>query len=149
VPPASPDRTPSWRDWFGRFFGPDDRAARYETRGLKLLREWLSAAQLAQFNADGHFDVIGGHSGKTYRIQYGAWMNVHEIDPGGNPLVCWCFIPSGHLVPGDVMLAQKIALETNEIAALAVANRFSPRMLRLNCASPGTPRPDAGEGPVR
>jgi hypothetical protein len=47
------------------------------------------------------------------------------------------------------MLAQKIALETNEIAALAVANRFSPRMLRLNCASPGTPRPDAGEGPVR
>jgi hypothetical protein len=23
----------------------------------------------------------------------------------------WCFVPSGHLVAGDVMLAQKIALE--------------------------------------
>jgi hypothetical protein len=37
----------------------------------------------------------------------------------------WCFVPRGQLVPGDVMLAQKIALETNETAALAVANRFS------------------------
>jgi hypothetical protein len=30
----------------------------------------------------------------------------------------------GALVAGDVMLAQKIALETNERAALAIANRF-------------------------
>ena len=37
------------------------------------------------------------------------------------------FMPLGQLVAGDVMLAQKIALETNESAALAVANRFLPR----------------------
>ena len=36
------------------------------------------------------------------------------------------FVPVGYLVAGDVMLAQKIALETNELSALAVANRFSP-----------------------
>ena len=36
----------------------------------------------------------------------------------------WCFVPNRHLVPGDVMLAQKIALETNERGALAVANKF-------------------------
>jgi len=36
-------------------------------------------------------------------------------------------VPLGELVSGDVMLAQKIALETNENAALAVANRFLPR----------------------
>jgi hypothetical protein len=36
------------------------------------------------------------------------------------------FVPMGDLVPGDVMLAQKIALETNERAALAVANKFPP-----------------------
>jgi hypothetical protein len=35
----------------------------------------------------------------------------------------WCFVPEGNLVAGDVMLAQKIALETNERAALAVAYR--------------------------
>jgi hypothetical protein len=33
-------------------------------------------------------------------------------------------------VPGDVMLAQKIALETDELAALAVANRFAPQPQR-------------------
>ena len=36
----------------------------------------------------------------------------------------WCFVPLGYLVPGDVMLAQKIALETDEVAAVSVANRF-------------------------
>jgi len=38
----------------------------------------------------------------------------------------WCFVPSGFLVPGDVMLAQKIALETDERGALGLANRFPP-----------------------
>jgi hypothetical protein len=32
-----------------------------------------------------------------------------------------------HLVAGDVMLAQKIALETDERGALAAANNFRPR----------------------
>ena len=49
-----------------------------------------------------------------------------EMDEAGNPKMGWCFVPNGYLVPGDVMLAQKIALETDELAALAVANRFSP-----------------------
>ena len=39
----------------------------------------------------------------------------------------YCFIPEGNLVPGDVMLAQKIALEDDELAALELANRFPPR----------------------
>jgi hypothetical protein len=52
--------------------------------------------------------------------------NVEELDKLGNPIVRYCFIPKGDLVPGDVMLAQKIALETNELAALAVANRLTP-----------------------
>jgi hypothetical protein len=34
-------------------------------------------------------------------------------------------------VPGDVMLAQKIALETEELAALEVANRFPPYARRV------------------
>ena len=54
-------------------------------------------------------------------------MNVHEIDAAGHPLICWCFFPDDyHLARGDVMLAQKIALETDELAALAVANKFPP-----------------------
>jgi len=35
-------------------------------------------------------------------------------------------VPEGCLVPGDVMLAQKIALETFESRALSVAIKFVP-----------------------
>jgi hypothetical protein len=36
-------------------------------------------------------------------------------------------VPSESLVAGDVMLAEKIALETDERVALATANNFTPR----------------------
>lgn len=98
-----------------------------EARGLKLLREWLSPGQLAQFNARGYFDVIGCDSGKRYRIHYGSSMNVEELDDFGRPRICYCFVTDATLAPGDVMLAQKIALETGECAALAVANKFTPK----------------------
>jgi hypothetical protein len=98
-----------------------------EARGLKLLREWLSPQQLAQFNTGCHFDVVGCHTGKVYRIHYGVSANIDELDDSGRPQVRYCFIPEPTLVPGDVMLAQKIALETDERGALAVANRFKPR----------------------
>jgi hypothetical protein len=107
------------RDWF-------EGKNTAETRGLRLLREWLSPQQLAQYHAKGYFDAVGCDSGKRYRIHYGTSMNVHEIDNDGWARVGWCFVPNTCLVAGDVMLAQKIALETNELDALAVAKQFSP-----------------------
>jgi hypothetical protein len=101
-----------------------------EARGIKLLREWLTPEQRAQFDAKRYFDVIGCDSGKRYRIHYGSSTNVHQIDIEGRSIDGWCFVPSGHLVPGDVMLAQKIALETNEFRALDVANRFPVQVPR-------------------
>jgi hypothetical protein len=95
-----------------------------EARGITLLRQWLSPQQQAQFDASKYFDVIGCDSGRRYRIRHGTETNVHELDDAGRPVMGWCFVPSGHLVAGDVMLAQKIALETNERAVLSVANRF-------------------------
>jgi len=100
------------------------RFATREARGLQLLREWLSPEQRAEFDAKKYFDVIGCDSGKRYRIHYGAMTNVHEIGDDGLPLMGWCFLPEGSLVAGDVMLAQKIALERYEYGALAVANKF-------------------------
>ena len=61
-----------------------------------------------------------------YRIQYGTSMNVYELDDTGRLKMGWCFVPQGCLVAGDVMLAQKIALETFESRALLVARRFAP-----------------------
>src|SRR5712664_2446419 len=109
------------------FMSEDARRARYgerEARGLKLLKEWLTSEQLALYETKSYFEVTGCHSGKRYRITHASSMNIHELDDTGRPLVGWCFRPQGYLVAGDVMLAQQIALETDERGALAVANRF-------------------------
>jgi hypothetical protein len=107
-------------------FVPDFRYGYFEreARGLNLLKEWLSPEQFAQYDANSYFEVTGCQSGKRYRISHGISMNVYELDGAGRPSVGWCFTPKGYLVAGDVMLAQKIALETDERGALAVANKF-------------------------
>ena len=97
-----------------------------DARGLRLMRRWLSPHQRAEFDDKGTFEVVGCDSGKRYRIYRGTAQNVFEIDDAGWLIVGLCFMPFGELVAGDVMLAQKIALETNENGALAVANRFLP-----------------------
>jgi hypothetical protein len=113
-------RSRALRRFYGTICGKDTA----EARGRRLLRRWLSAEQRAQFDALGFFDVVGCNTGKRYRIHYGQSANIREIDEAGNPKMGWCFVPKGYLVAGDVMLAQKIALETDELAALAVANRL-------------------------
>ncbi|NWG25677.1 MAG: hypothetical protein HXY30_14895 [Pseudorhodoplanes sp.] len=98
--------------------------AEAEHRGLALLREWLTPEQRAQYDAHRWFEVRGSHSGKTYRIRHGEVQNVFALDGEGREAQGWCFGPAGGLVAGDVMLAQKLALETDEKDALAVANQF-------------------------
>jgi hypothetical protein len=98
-----------------------------EARGLRLLQDWLSPAQREQLDNSGYFEVVGCASGNRYRI-YNVKLapNVYQIDGVGRLKEGVCFLPAVPLVTGDVMLAQKIALETDEHRALAVANRFSP-----------------------
>ncbi len=116
-------RTSALRELYRRFSHADTR----EARGLRLLRGWLSAEQRVQLEAHGWFEVVGCDSGKRYRILRGRNTNVYELDELGHPRRGWCFAPLGYLAVGDVMLAQKIALETSEYAVLGIANRFQPR----------------------
>ncbi|MET4323515.1 MULTISPECIES: hypothetical protein [unclassified Bradyrhizobium] len=102
-----------------------------EARARRLLRDWLSPEQRAQFDAEGYFEVTGSHTGRRYRIYQASVSNVLEVDEQGQPKIGWCFVPERPLVAGDIMLAQKIALETDELAVLAVANRFYPNPIRL------------------
>jgi len=103
-------------------FGTADRLEASE-KAARLLKETLSPAQCLQYEADWCFHVAGGESGKRYRIRYGRSMNIDELDEGGRRVRGWCFIPEGDLVPAEVMLAQKLALELFESEALRVANR--------------------------
>ena len=123
---ADPQRR---RSLFARFFGlgrnhfdPDESKA--AKRGAKLLEENLTAGQRQQYTKYRHFDVIGGKTGKRYRIHHGASMNIDQLDKNGKRVCGWCFFPRGGLVAGDVMLAQKFALELFEMEALQVANRL-------------------------
>ena len=88
---------------------------------MRLLRQWLSPPQRAQFAEKGYFEVVGGDTGKRYRIYAGAATNVCEVDENGRPTLGLCFLPMGNLPIGDVMLSQKIALESSESRALRVA----------------------------
>jgi hypothetical protein len=108
-------------------FRERSRARAAEEKALALLKQWLSPAQLTQYQKYGHFEVMGCHSGKRYRIRGSQQMNVDELDEHGARTVALCFGPEGDLPIGDVMLAQKIALENDELAALAVANRGNPQ----------------------
>jgi hypothetical protein len=70
-----------------------------------------------------HFYVVGSDTGARYRIRNGTAMNVEELDSSGKTIAQLCFAPQGQLVVGDVLLAQKIALETMERKAGHVARR--------------------------
>lgn len=114
------------REFYSNHFGENTR----EARSLRLLRDWLSPHQSEQFDAKGYFDVMGCDTGTRYRIYYDDAMNVHELDDSDRLRTGWCFVPYGSLVAGDVVLAQKIALETFENGALSIAKRFVPRTHR-------------------
>jgi hypothetical protein len=90
----------------------------------QLLLENLSSRQRDQFRKYGHFEVIGGTTGKRYRLTSDFRMNVEELDRNGRRTCLLCFLPGTWLPLGDVLLAQKLALELFEAEALEVANKI-------------------------
>jgi hypothetical protein len=88
------------------------------------LQENLSPSQREQHGRFGYFDVVGGNTGKLYRIKYGFQLNVALLDHRGRTRAVLCFAPDGNLPAGDVMLAQKLALELFETDTLKIANKF-------------------------
>jgi hypothetical protein len=100
-----------------------------QARGGQLLKENLSPAQRDQYEEGGYIEVVGGQTGKRYRIHLGRMMNVELLDSKGKPVATLCFMPRGRLADGDIMLAQKLALELFEADALKVANKV-PTELR-------------------
>jgi hypothetical protein len=98
---------------------PDDPAV----RSLTLLYFNQTPAQRAQCIERRCFEVIGGDTGTRYRLGPDLGPTVQELDGSGRVVASLGFYPSGFLPPGDVMLAQKIALELFERDVLAIACR--------------------------
>jgi hypothetical protein len=112
-----------------------------QEQGLRLLTENLTAPQLEQYEIGQYFDVTGGTTGKRNRVHRGRSMNIEQFDDSGRRVCGWCFFPKGRLVTGDIMLAQKVALELYELEALQVAHKIDTARLGLDTgclAAPAT-----------
>ena len=105
--------------------GRRGRPAPPERRGFDLLTANLTAKQRRQYAFHRCFDVIGGQSGKRYRLWHCFQQNVEELDARGPRKRIWCFHPRETLVLGDVLLAQKTALELFEANAISIAYGYS------------------------
>jgi hypothetical protein len=99
------------------------RRSEAERRAITLLKQWLSPEQRIQYEQNSCFEVAGSHTGKRYRIRSGRQVNIDELNAHGTRVAVLCFLPEGPLPVGDVMLAQKIALENDEPTALRAAIR--------------------------
>ena len=94
-------------------------------RAEKLLRENLSAAQLAELVADNHFTLRTlqpDGSQRIYRIKRGRSRNIQEINEAGAVLRRLCAHPVEDVPDADTMLAQKLWLEADEEAFRRIAN---------------------------
>ncbi len=104
------------------------RQLKANERSIELLRSWLTPQQLADFDARQRFVVRGSETGERYLITSAAQpYNVVQLDDRDKGILRLCFQPGGDVrTVGDIMLAQKIMLETDELEARAISNRQTP-----------------------
>ena len=115
--------------WHRRLELLDDKS---DQRAVQLLKQNLTSAQRQQYESRRYFEVMGGATGRRYRIHLGLQYNVEELNAAGRRVRLLCFMPEGRLSMGDNMLAQKIALELFELDALKIAGKTPPTHGFLN-----------------
>lgn len=91
-------------------------------RARRLLRALLTAPQRASLDSCGWFEVRGSRGGR-YRIEQGSTANVLELDAAGRPRYRCCAHPGIHIPDEDIMLAQKLLIETDEPLWSRTVNR--------------------------
>lgn len=88
---------------------PNDSAV---ARSRALLERTLTPEQSRDLLVRGYFHVQGKRFG--YRIREGHSGNVDALDAAGRVVSRFCAYPLGRVPVYDVMLAQKLWLETDE-----------------------------------
>lgn len=101
----------------------EQRKALANERATDLLLENLTAEQCRQYVTYRFFEVIGGESGRRYRIWQSTSDNIEEFDDLGRRICTLCVRPLGVAI-ADMLLAQKMALELFESDTLRIAQRY-------------------------
>lgn len=87
-------------------------------RAERLLIEHLSPAQRAAYEKDRFFEVVAAKS--RYRVYHDG--GVRRLDEDGRAVTSYCIHPDEAIPAGDLALAKKLLLETDEAAFLRIAN---------------------------
>ncbi len=87
-----------------------------EERAEQLLVRHLSPAQVADYREHGGFCVVGGKTGRRYRIRKGRQINVLDYERRRRLCLVMPSVPIG-----DQLLGQKLLLEGDEDAFLSKA----------------------------
>ena len=87
-------------------------------RAERLLVEHLAPEQRAAYERDQFFEVVAALA--RYRIYHDG--GVRRLGEDGREVASYCIHPIGALPSGDLALAKKLLLETDEVAFLRIAN---------------------------
>lgn len=93
-------------------------------RANALLERHLSEWQLSLLKGRGWFIATGNETGRRYRIRRGWVGNVDVIDDDNNVSGKYCIHPACLIPTGDLMLLQKLMIESDERRFLATANKL-------------------------
>ena len=130
--PLSPEGIAAWEaERTERLVAEDQRRiarAHATDRANATLREFLTSDQWTSFERDRAFQVVGS-AGGLYRIRYGTAGNVEWWEPGSPSEVAGVLCAHPDMWDGvdwlptpDVMLAQMLALTTDEPGFVRTAN---------------------------
>lgn len=92
-----------------------------EARARALLLSCLTPEQRASFERCRAFRVVS-NLGNIFEIAHARTHGIHKLDMQGNQVEQWCTTPNGRIPICDVMLAQKLYLETDEAGLRQTAN---------------------------
>lgn len=114
----------------GQPVAPDPERVAASQRAIDLLRGCLSETQRIEFEQTKSFTVIG-KSGRSFRLRWGKIANIDLMTKRNQVQACFCVHPSGDVPIGDVLLAQKFHLETDDEALMRIANQHPVRPVGL------------------
>ena len=120
--PVSEQQHPAVQTAQGQYHLKHEAARLRMVKARKLLCRWLSPEQLAEFETKHRFHVRGA-DGHLYVIYDGYGHNVFRIEDGRKTM-CFCLVTDKVWVPSfDLMLAQKVLLESDVGTFLDTANQ--------------------------
>lgn len=122
VAPETPEvrqaREAQHAEWVTQHAKQVEESKAAEARAERLLVEHLSLAQRAAYEKGRFFEVVAAKS--RYRIYHDG--GVRRLGEDGREVASYCIHPDEAIPVGDLALAKKLLLETDEAAFLRTAN---------------------------